>query len=140
VASIVGVTDRRIAQLEAEGVLHATIDERGVHRFRREEVTAYAIRRTNRKAATRDQRHDGHAEIAAQVFELFRQGVELPDIVIMMKLSPSVIRELYSEYTLPLGAVGSRKSAATLRAEVKVRSRLRELDEEDDQGHGARRR
>jgi hypothetical protein len=141
VGEIVGVSEPRIRQLEEQGKLHATIDERGVHRFDKKEVRAYAVKRAARIAERGSpgvQRSDGRAVIAAEVFQLFKQGVELPDIVILLSISPTLVRELYSEYTLPLGASGIRKSQAQHRAEAVVARRIDELDDEESSRRGRR--
>jgi hypothetical protein len=43
-----------------------------------------------------------HGTIAAQVFALFRESVELPEIVMRTQQSPATIRALYDEYRRPL--------------------------------------
>jgi hypothetical protein len=44
-----------------------------------------------------------HGTIAAEVFQLFREGVELPEIVMKTQQAPLTIRKLYEEYRRPLG-------------------------------------
>jgi hypothetical protein len=48
-----------------------------------------------------------HGTIAAQVFALFRESVELPEIVMRTQQSPATIRALYEEYRRPLEASGN---------------------------------
>jgi len=52
-------------------------------------------------------------EIAAAVFEAFRRGVGLPDIVISHRLPPVVVRELWREFTTPLEVPPKQAPEAT---------------------------
>jgi hypothetical protein len=83
-----------VRKYEQNGTLHPTVDEKGVHRFARDEVLTLERARGHREGA-------GGAvtgELAAKVFELFRDGVSLPDIVIGTKQSPATIAALWDDY------------------------------------------
>jgi hypothetical protein len=100
-AKLLGCSRRRVQQFEAEGRLRAVVDAKGVHHFARADVIAFA-RKRGRPHADRV-----HGTIAAQVFALFRESVELPEIVMRTQQSPATIRALYDEYRRPLEAPGS---------------------------------
>jgi hypothetical protein len=85
-----------VQQFEAEGRLRAVVDAKGIHHFARADVLAFA-RKRGRPHADRV-----HGTIAAQVFALFRESVELPEIVMRTQQSPATIRALYEEYRRPL--------------------------------------
>jgi hypothetical protein len=95
-AKLLGCSRRRVQQFEAEGRLQAVVDAKGVHHFARADVIAFA-RKRGRPHADRV-----HGTIAAQVFALFRESVELPEIVMRTQQSPATIRSLYEEYRRPL--------------------------------------
>ena len=92
-------TTRRVQQFEAEGRLRAVVDAKGNHHFARTDVIAFAHQRGKPHADR------VHGTIAAQVFALFRESVELPEIVMRTQQSPATIRALYEEYRRPLGDV-----------------------------------
>ena len=95
-ARLLGCSRRRVQQFEAEGRLRAVVDAKGIHHFARADVIAFACKR-GRPHADRV-----HGTIAAQVFALFRESVELPEIVMRTQQSPATIRALYDEYRRPL--------------------------------------
>jgi hypothetical protein len=95
-AKLLGCSRRRVQQFEAEGRLRAVVDAKGIHHFARADVIAFA-RKRGRPHADRV-----HGTIAAQVFALFRESVELPEIVMRTQQSPATIRALYEEYRRPL--------------------------------------
>jgi hypothetical protein len=100
VARILGCSRRRIAQFEEAGRLRAIVDGKGVHHFARADVLAFAKNRVvhaDKVAGT----------IAADVFRLFREGVELPEIVMQTQQSPATIRSLWEEFRRPLEAPAS---------------------------------
>jgi hypothetical protein len=74
----------------------AGADAKGIHHFARADVVAFA-RKRGRPHADRV-----HGTIAAQVFALFRESVELPEIVMRTQQSPATIRALYEEFRRPL--------------------------------------
>jgi hypothetical protein len=100
-AKLLGCSRRRVQQFEAEGRLHAVVDAKGIHHFARADVIAFA-RKRGRPHADRV-----HGTIAAQVFALFRESVELPEIVMRTQQSPATIRALYEEYRRPLEGAAS---------------------------------
>jgi hypothetical protein len=100
-AKLLGCSRRRVQQFEAEGRLRAVVDAKGIHHFARADVIAFA-RKRGRPHADRV-----HGTIAAQVFALFRESVELPEIVMRTQQSPTTIRALYEEYRRPLEGRGS---------------------------------
>ena len=97
-AKLLGCSRRRVQQFEAEGRLRSVVDAKGIHHFARADVLAFA-RKRGRPHADRV-----HGTIAAQVFALFRESVELPEIVMRTQQSPATIRALYEEYRRPLDA------------------------------------
>jgi hypothetical protein len=99
-ARLLGCSRRRVQQFEAEGRLRAVVDAKGIHHFARADVLAFASKR-GRPHADRV-----HGTIAAQVFALFRESVELPEIVMRTQQSPVTIRALYEEYRRPLEVPG----------------------------------
>lgn len=101
-ARVLGCSRTRVEQLEKEGKIHCLpfdkADGRATHYFARAEVLALA-RVRGRPNADRV-----HGTIAAQIFELFRQTVDFPEIVIQTQQSPATVRALYAEYRRPLEA------------------------------------
>jgi DNA-binding transcriptional MerR regulator len=97
-AKKIGCSKTRVRQYEQDGRLHAvTIDDKGVHHYARDEVEAFARTRSHASADR------VHGTVAAEVFQLFREGVELPEIVMKTQQAPLTIRKLYEEYRRPLG-------------------------------------
>jgi hypothetical protein len=97
-AKKIGCSKTRVRQYEQDGRLHAvSIDDKGVHHYAREEIEAFARTRSHASADR------VHGTIAAEVFQLFREGVELPEIVMKTQQAPLTIRKLYEEYRRPLG-------------------------------------
>jgi hypothetical protein len=104
VARLVGCSKTQVRNYERRGILRPSVDGKGVHWFLKAEVAALARKKESRadaRAARADKR-DRLGELAARVFFLFREGVELPEIVIETKRSPELIRRLYDEYRRPL--------------------------------------
>ncbi len=96
VARFLGCSRRRIHQLQAEGRIHSVLDAQGWHVFSRAEVIAFAERRGRTHA------DKTHGTVAAEVFRLFREGVELPEVVMQTKQAPATVRALWEEYRRPL--------------------------------------
>jgi hypothetical protein len=96
-ARVLGCSRTRVQQFEKDGRLTALVDQNGVHHFARADVLALA-RSRGRAHADRV-----HGTIAAEVFSLFRESVDLPEIVMRTQQSPATIRALYEEYRRPLG-------------------------------------
>jgi hypothetical protein len=99
-AKLLGCSRRRVQQFDAEGRLRAVVDAKGIHHFARADVIAFA-RKRGRPHADRV-----HGTIAAQVSALFRESVELPEIVMRTQQSPATVRALYEEYRRPLESPG----------------------------------
>jgi hypothetical protein len=96
-ARVLGCSRTRVQQFEKDGRLAAIVDQSGVHHFARADVLALA------RARGRTHADRVHGTIAAEVFALFRESVELPEIVMRTHQSPATIRALYEEYRRPLG-------------------------------------
>jgi hypothetical protein len=129
VAKILRVTTGRIRQLQKAGRLPAALDENGVNRFDREVVFRFARERKKSGKIGEKPKPSPAGDVAAEVFALFRQGLGLPEVVEAMHLPPNVVRDLYDEYTLPLGQ-RPRRSAGALELEGAARERARALDDE----------
>jgi hypothetical protein len=98
-SKMLGCSRTRVRQFEAEGRLRAVeIDDKGIHHYLLSDLQALVRERGNGVAPDRV-----HGTIAAQVFKMFREGVELPEIVMQTQQSPMTIRQLYEEYSRPLG-------------------------------------
>jgi hypothetical protein len=97
-ARFLGVSKTRIRQYERTGRLTVFRDERGRGWFPRAAVVELA--RTHPRANA----DRVHGTIAAEIFGLFRQGVELPEIVIKTQQAPATVRALFEEYSRALGA------------------------------------
>jgi hypothetical protein len=96
-ARVLGCSRTRVQQFEKDGRLCAVVDQSGVHHFARADVLALA------RARGRTHADRVHGTIAAEVFAMFRESVELPEIVMRTQQSPATIRALYEEYSRPLG-------------------------------------
>jgi hypothetical protein len=95
VASVLGVSVTRVRVLEAQGKIPcAEIDADGVHLFEPRAIARIAKTRPARK------KFDG--ELAAEVFDMFANGYNLPLIVRTTRQSPETIRKLHAEYVRPL--------------------------------------
>jgi hypothetical protein len=93
VAWILGVTPTGIRRMQEMGKLRSVRDHEGRDVFARVDVFELErLRRLPRHRCFDD-------AVAAQVFEMFRAGWDLPEIVIETGESPRMIRELYEEYT-----------------------------------------
>ena len=87
-----------VRKMEKKGVLHPVIDADGVHRFARSEVLRVA-----KKIGARSCAIVVDGETAARAFELFFSGASLHEVVIKTRLRPEQVRDLYDEYSVPLG-------------------------------------
>jgi hypothetical protein len=96
-AKVLGVHVSRIRQLERK-VLPCITDERGRHLFERADVDDLARRRGRAPSSV-----DG--ELIARVFEMFRERFSLAEIVIETKLAPETVRQLFVQFSTPLGAI-----------------------------------
>lgn len=111
VAARLDVSISSVRRYEGER-LHPRVDEDDVRWFDEKEVAALAatlaneprvLRRRNAEpgpGARAAQRSPG--EIAAQVFERLEQRQSLPEIVIGVRIEPSVVRELFEQWCLGL--------------------------------------
>jgi len=98
VATLLGMTRTGVTHLLERGKLQSTRDAKGRHLFSRADVLEYA------RLRGRPLRERQEGSTAAKVFEFFREGRDLPDIVIETGLSPALVRQLYAEYKEPLRA------------------------------------
>lgn len=109
VAARLGVSISTVRRYEGDR-LHPRVDENDVRWFDEKEVAALAatlaneshpVRRRNREpAAGPASRSSG--EIAAAVFERLEQRQSLAEIVIGVRVEPSVVRELFEQWSLGL--------------------------------------
>ena len=111
VAARLDVSISTVRRYEGER-LHPRVDEDDVRWFDEKEVAALAATLTNEPRVMRrrnaepasgargTQRSAG--EIAAQVFERLEQRQSLAEIVIGVRVEPSVVRELYEQWCLGL--------------------------------------
>ena len=129
VATLLGVSVSAVRRWERRKELHPIKDRDGIHRFDRQEVAELAAKRGRVTKATGD--------IAAQVFDLFRRGMKLGDIVIETKQTPTAVRALYLEWTTPLGAKPEDPELVEQREQASHEEMMREWDREQ---HARRRR
>jgi hypothetical protein len=104
VAQRLGISVSSVRRLEWDR-LHPEVDDLGVHRFSREEVDALGPVRRRAPAATHPpERREGarKGRLAAKVFRLFARNLGLPQIVVLTKQPPDVIRALYHEWSTSL--------------------------------------
>ena len=93
VAWILGVTPSGVQRMQERGKLRSVRDPEGRDLFARVDVFELArLRRLPSHRCFDD-------AVAAQVFEMFRAGWDLPEIVIETGESPRTIRALHEEYT-----------------------------------------
>lgn len=92
-----GVSVATVRRLEGV-VLHPEISDARVRWFDPEEVSAVRESRAARPPTPKES--DG--AVAARVFELFKRGASLADVVISTKVHPSTVRDLYGEWVLSL--------------------------------------
>lgn len=96
VQRILGCSRSLTFHLEQQGKLKAVIDRDGVHLFLRTDVLELA------RLRGRPHADKIAGTIAAEIFRLFREGTELPEIVMMTQQSPATVRALYNEFRRPL--------------------------------------
>jgi hypothetical protein len=106
--------------------LHPHVDDAGVRWFDPREVKAFLLERGQRPVAKRDS--DG--EIAARVFAMFRQGLDLREVVVAAKVPPVIVRGLYSEWLVNLRA---GEQARRAQAESATEERERQRSEREAQ-------
>jgi hypothetical protein len=92
VAWILGVTPSGVQRMQERGKLRSVRDLEGRDLFAR--VDVFELARLRRLASHRCV----DAAVAAQVFEMFRAGWDLPEIVIETGESPRTIRALHEDY------------------------------------------
>ncbi|CAN5866302.1 hypothetical protein BH11MYX4_BH11MYX4_58420 [soil metagenome] len=110
---MLGVSRTRVRQLEGHS-LHPKQNESGVYQFDRAEVLRLVASRTVQPPSAKPTM-PGH--LVAHVFRLFRAGTPLVDIVIDTELDLESIKQLFDEYTTPLGARAQAASEAEARRE-----------------------
>lgn len=122
--TILGLSRPSLIDLERQGKLHTVRSEGGHRTYIRDEVVALARKRhvkVDRVAAS----------IAVAVFEMFKDGYELPEIVIQTGQSPATIRDLFAEYTTPLRRETPEAASKRLAEEQRAfDERMRHLDDE----------
>jgi len=110
---MLGVSRTRVRQLEGQA-LHPRQNESGVYQFDRTEVLRLVASRTG-TTSPKQPSIPGH--LVAHVFRLFRAGTPLVEIVIETELDLEIIKQLFDEYTTPLGAPSRAASEAKARRE-----------------------
>ena len=111
---MLGVSRTRVRQLEGHS-LHPKQNESGVYQFDRAEVLRLVASRTGPTPAAKPS-IPGH--LVAHVFRLFRAETQLVEIVIETELDLETIKQLFDEYTTPLGARARAVGEAEARREV----------------------
>jgi hypothetical protein len=85
-------------------VLHPQHDEHGVWRFDPAEVDQVAARHTRAPARVAPRLNEEtraiatRGRVAARVFKMFARHMALPQIVVLTKQPPEVVRALYDEW------------------------------------------
>lgn len=88
--------------------LHPLLDSDGVWRFDPKELEGMTPRPNHRPEGVRDRCAEEErsrarrGRVAAKVFRMFARGVSLPQIVVVMKQPPGLVRELYHEWSTSL--------------------------------------
>src|SRR5262249_48513953 len=125
-----GCSRQRTYTLAESGRLQIIRRDGHVH-FLEHEVEAlrlvYRPKRQRRRVDSPGTRIDGLT--ARVVFEAFRQGASLVDIVIAHAVSPRIVRELWREFRLTLNAGEQARFAAQEAAEQKAHDRRALLEE-----------
>ncbi|MFM2416615.1 MAG: hypothetical protein RL385_1338 [Pseudomonadota bacterium] len=101
VAARLGVSVSTVRRLEWDR-LHPEIDDLGVHRFDPREVEALAPALPPKPATQRPTAASTAGRTAARVFRMFERGHDIAAIVIQTNQSPSVVRQLYHEWSTSL--------------------------------------
>jgi hypothetical protein len=124
VARLLQCSKALVRKYERNGELHPTVDAKGVHRFARAEVLAVGRLRGHRLTTN----GEVSGELAAKVFELLRDGLSLPEIVIATRQPPETIRGLWDQYRRLQGGDSAAQSDPFDLSGYD--SRARELDRE----------
>ncbi len=98
VARRLGIGITTVRRLEGT-TLHPTVGPGGVRQFSAEEVERLASQRSAKSPAPTSTA----GEVAAEAFRMFRDGYDFPDIVIRLRQTPAVIRQLFADYCRGLG-------------------------------------
>lgn len=134
-ARMLRCTISHVRRLEREGRLHPTIDpESGWRIFSIADVEAYRLRvhehhrRRRSRARGRDVLDDiavtkARGELAARLFELFKQGMSFADVCIAAHAPPDVVRELHREF------VTSYEEGERQRLDAEARERAEREDQ-----------
>lgn len=117
---MLGVSRTRVRQLEGHS-LHPKQNESGVYQFDRAEVLRLVASRTGPTTAEKPP-VSGH--LVAHVFRLFRAETPLVEIVIETELDLETIKQLFDEYTTPLGARTRAAGEAEARREINEQEAL----------------
>jgi DNA-binding transcriptional MerR regulator len=119
VAALLGVSVSAVRRWQKRKELNGIKDCDGNFRFDRQEVLDFAAKRGRVSVTSGD--------IAAEIFDLFRQRKRLGEIVIATKQTPATVRALYAEWTTPLGAKPLDEGAEE-REQAKHEEMMREWD------------
>jgi len=109
-ADRLGMTVSGIRGLEARGVLKPEWTGRQ-HVFSEEQLVAAEKTIVRERTRGLPSGEAANGETAARVFEAFRRGADLPEIVMAEKISPAAVRELWREFNTPLEAPARRQEA-----------------------------
>jgi hypothetical protein len=125
-AAILGVTEAEVKARD-NVTFHPTKGNDGSWRYQPEEVAAVL-----RGVAGGEPGLQPNGAVCSAAFESFRDGKSLPEVVIVLKQSPGVIRELRTEYDamaacLTLGPASLDRMAEILRARPRDEAHLVEL-------------
>lgn len=125
-AALLGLSEATVRRREGTE-LPVTVGDDGVHRFRREDVDAYAA-----SIAPAPPPPEASTATIRRAFELFASGATLPEIVVALDIPPSEVRRLYAEWTAPLGATPRQvaEEDPERRVDRDYRSSMRAWEEE----------
>lgn len=123
VADTLGVSISSVRRLEGDR-LHPTVGPDGANHFDPAEVTALATelstkRRPRPTPAAPVKLSAG--ELAARAFECFEQRYSLAEVVIALRVEPTVVRELFHEWQVGLVQGELRRNDASLPPEHAIR-------------------
>ena len=114
VAERLGVSVSTVRRMEGQ-TLHPIRDDRGVWRFAEAEVRKLG-RASEPHRAGGKATEDG--DLAARVFTAFSNGFGLREIVIELRVHPSIVRELYTQWSTGLQAGERRRRDEVQRTDL----------------------